>query len=111
MTPKIVDDLAKEKEPDLIITVDNGISSVAGVQAAKQIGSQVLITDHHLAPETLPEADAIVNPNQQGCSFKSKAIAGVGVIFYVMLALRADCANWGGLKAACPNLTWLRCSI
>ena len=111
LTPKIVDDLAKEKEPDLIITVDNGISSVAGVQAAKQIGSQVLITDHHLAPETLPEADVIVNPNQQGCSFKSKAIAGVGVIFYVMLALRADCANWGGLKAACPNLTWLRCSI
>ena len=109
LTPKIVDELAKEKEPDLIITVDNGISSVAGVQAAKQIGSQVLITDHHLAPETLPEADAIVNPNQQDCSFKSKAIAGVGVIFYVMLALRARLRELGRFKSGLsePNMAAL----
>ena len=109
LTPKIVDELAKEKKPDLIITVDNGISSVAGVQAAKQIGSQVLITDHHLAPETLPEADAIVNPNQQGCSFKSKAIAGVGVIFYVMLALRGRLRELGRFESGLsePNMAAL----
>ena len=109
MTPKIVDELAKGKEPDLIITVDNGISSVAGVQAAKKIGSQVLITDHHLAPETLPEADAIVNPNQQGCSFKSKAIAGVGVIFYVMLALRSRLRELGRFESGLsePNMAAL----
>ena len=109
LTPKIVDELAKGKEPDLIITVDNGISSVAGVQAAKQIGSQVLITDHHLAPETLPEADAIVNPNQQGCSFKSKAIAGVGVIFYVMLALRGRLRELGRFESGLsePNMAAL----
>ena len=109
LTPKIVDELAKEKEPDLIITVDNGISSVAGVEAAKKIGSQVLITDHHLAPEKLPEADAIVNPNQQGCSFKSKAIAGVGVIFYVMLALRGRLRELGrfGSDRSEPNMAAL----
>ena len=109
LTPKIVDELAKGKEPDLIITVDNGISSVAGVQAAKQIGSQVLITDHHLAPETLPEADAVVNPNQQGCSFKSKAIAGVGVIFYVMLALRGRLRELGRFESGLsePNMAAL----
>ncbi len=109
LTPKIVNELAKKKEPDLIITVDNGISSVAGVQAAKQIGSQVLITDHHLAPETLPEADAIVNPNQQGCSFKSKAIAGVGVIFYVMLALRGRLRELGRFESGLsePNMAAL----
>ena len=109
LTPKIVDELAKEKEPDLIITVDNGISSVAGVEAAKKIGSQVLITDHHLAPEKLPEADAIVNPNQQGCSFKSKAIAGVGVIFYVMLALRGRLRELGRFESGLsePNMAAL----
>ena len=109
LTPKIVDELAKAKEPDLIITVDNGISSVAGVDAAKRIGSQVLITDHHLAPETLPEADAIVNPNQQGCSFKSKAIAGVGVIFYVMLALRGRLRELGRFESGLsePNMASL----
>ena len=109
LTPKIVDELAREKKPDLIITVDNGISSVAGVQAAKQIGSQVLITDHHLAPETLPEADAIVNPNQQDCSFKSKAIAGVGVIFYVMLALRGRLRELGRFESGLsePNMAAL----
>ena len=109
LTPEIVEELAKEKKPDLIITVDNGISSVAGVEAAKRIGSQVLITDHHLAPETLPEADAIVNPNQQGCSFKSKAIAGVGVIFYVMLALRGRLRELGRFESGLsePNMASL----
>ena len=75
--------------PALIITVDNGISSVEGVQTAKQRGIKVLITDHHAPPKKLPQADAIVNPNQQGDVFPSKNLAGVGVIFYVMAALRA----------------------
>ena len=88
LTPEIVE-LAATKSPNLIITVDNGISSVAGVRAAQAIGSKVLITDHHIAPNELPSAEAIVNPNQAGCSFSSKAIAGVGVVFYVMLALRS----------------------
>ena len=88
LTPEIVE-LAATKSPNLIITVDNGISSVDGVKAAQAIGSKVLITDHHIAPNELPSAEAIVNPNQAGCSFSSKAIAGVGVVFYVMLALRS----------------------
>lgn len=88
LTPEIVE-LARTREPDILITVDNGISSLAGVEAARSYGMRVLITDHHLAGATLPAADAIVNPNQPGCPFPSKCIAGVGVIFYVMLALRA----------------------
>ena len=88
LTPEIVE-LAKTRNPDLIITVDNGISSIEGVAAAKFAGIKTLITDHHLPGVTVPDADAIVNPNQHGCNFPSKSIAGVGVIFYVMLALRA----------------------
>lgn len=88
LTPEIVE-LARTRDPDILITVDNGISSLAGVEAARSYGMRVLITDHHLAGATLPAADAIVNPNQPGCPFPSKCIAGVGVIFYVMLALRA----------------------
>ncbi len=88
LTPEIVD-VAKTKNPDVLITVDNGISSIAGVKHAKALGMQVIITDHHLAGAQLPDADAIVNPNQPGCEFPSKNLAGVGVIFYVMLALRA----------------------
>ena len=88
LTPEIVA-CAKQYAPDLIVTVDNGISSIQGVNAAKQLGIKVIITDHHLAGRELPVADAIVNPNQPGDAFPSKAIAGVGVIFYVMLALRA----------------------
>ncbi len=88
LTPEIVA-VAIDRQPDLIVTVDNGISSLQGVEAARQAGIQVLITDHHLAGETLPAASAIVNPNQPGCAFPSKALPGVGVIFYVMLALRA----------------------
>jgi single-stranded-DNA-specific exonuclease len=89
LSPEIVD-VAAEQSPDLIITVDNGIASIEGVNRAREHGIATLITDHHLPAETLPEADCIVNPNQPGCDFPSKCIAGVGVMFYVMLALRAE---------------------
>ena len=82
-------------QPDLLVTVDNGIASVAGVAEAKRLGMAVVVTDHHLPGDTLPAADAIVNPNQPGCPFPSKHIAGVGVIFYVMLALRAELRRRG----------------
>lgn len=90
LTPEIVELAVKKlgKKPELIITVDNGISSSDGVFRAKNLGIKVLITDHHLPAETLPDADAIVNPNQHGDEFSGKNLAGVGVIFYVMLALR-----------------------
>jgi single-stranded-DNA-specific exonuclease len=88
LTPEIVE-LAAERKPDLLITVDNGIASVDGVAAANARGIDVLVTDHHLPGDTLPAARAIVNPNQPGCTFPSKCIAGVGVMFYVLLALRA----------------------
>ena len=88
LTPEIVE-LAKGKNPDLIITVDNGISSIEGIESARAAGIKTLVTDHHLPGRELPAADAIVNPNQPGCEFPSKSIAGVGVIFYVMLALRS----------------------
>ncbi|MDF3936212.1 single-stranded-DNA-specific exonuclease RecJ [Pseudomonas citronellolis] len=88
LTPEIVA-VALQKRPELLVTVDNGISSIDGVAAAKAAGLRVLVTDHHLPGHELPAADAIVNPNQPGCEFPSKAMAGVGVIFYVMLALRA----------------------
>lgn len=88
LTPEIVA-VALERQPQLLLTVDNGISSVEGVQAATEAGLNVLITDHHLPGPQLPQADAIVNPNQPGCAFPSKALAGVGVIFYVLMALRA----------------------
>lgn len=87
LTPAIVD-VAQKWRPDLIITVDNGIASIEGVAAANALGMDVLITDHHLPGPVLPDAYAIVNPNQEGDGFASKSIAGVGVIFYVMLALR-----------------------
>lgn len=83
--------------PDLLITVDNGIASVDGVAAANAAGIGVIVTDHHLPGEVLPEALAIVNPNQPGCGFPSKNLAGVGVIFYLMLALRAELRNRGEL--------------
>ncbi len=88
LSPEIVE-VAARSQPDLIITVDSGISCVAGVAAAKARGIRVLVTDHHLPGNELPSADAIVNPNQRGCGFLSKNTAGVGVIFYVMCALRA----------------------
>ncbi len=82
-------EVAKEQQPDLIITVDNGISSIKGVKLAKTYGIKVIITDHHLAGDSLPEADAIINPNQPDDEFPSKNLAGVGVLFYLMLALRS----------------------
>jgi len=88
LSPQIVD-VAARSRPDLIITVDNGISSIDGVNRASELGIQVVVTDHHLAADVLPEAAAIVNPNQPGCEFPSKMIAGVGVAFYLMLAVRA----------------------
>ncbi len=95
LTPEIVA-VAAEKSPRLIITVDNGISSIEGVAAARAAGIRVLITDHHLPGAELPQADAIVNPNQPGCEFPSKNLAGVGVIFYLMSALRTHLrqCNW-----------------
>ena len=89
LSPEIVD-VAAQQSPDLIITVDNGIASIEGVARAHEHGIATLITDHHLPGESLPAADCIVNPNQPGCDFPSKCIAGVGVMFYVMLALRAE---------------------
>ncbi len=94
LTPEIVEE-AVRLSPDLIITVDNGISSCAGVAAAKKKNIQVLVTDHHLPGDELPAADAIVNPNQPGDTFASKMLAGVGVIFYVMMALRAHLRDIG----------------
>jgi single-stranded-DNA-specific exonuclease len=88
LTPEIVE-VARDYQPDLIITVDNGIASLAGVETANQHGIKVLVTDHHLAGETLPAAAAILNPNQPDDDFPSKALPGVGVIFYLMMALRA----------------------
>lgn len=106
LTPEIVA-VAAQQQPDLIITVDNGISSIEGVRAARKLGMQVLITDHHLPGASLPMADAIVNPNQPGDEFPSKNLAGVGVIFYVMLALRAKLRedSWFALgNISEPNL-------
>jgi single-stranded-DNA-specific exonuclease len=88
LTPEIVALACATKHPDLIVTVDNGISSLDGVSAARQAGVRVLITDHHLPGAELPAADAIVNPNQPGCDFPSKNLAGVGVIFYLLSSLR-----------------------
>ncbi len=109
LSPQIVD-VAVEQMPgrkaDLIITVDNGISSIEGVKRANERGMQVVITDHHLAGDELPPAAAIVNPNQPGCSFPAKNIAGVGVAFYLMLAVRARLRekNWFNEQRKAPNM-------
>ncbi|HEY3645313.1 MAG TPA: DHH family phosphoesterase, partial [Gammaproteobacteria bacterium] len=106
LTPEIVV-LAAERKPDLIITVDNGISSHAGVSEAKRRGISVLVTDHHLPGSTLPEADAILNPNLPGDAFPSKCLAGVGVVFYLLAALRAHLHDLGWFSQrgiAAPNL-------
>ncbi|MDP3704480.1 MAG: single-stranded-DNA-specific exonuclease RecJ [Legionellaceae bacterium] len=107
LTPAIVE-VAKKWQPDLIITVDNGIASIDGVATANEAGIDVLITDHHLPAEELPAACAIVNPNQVGDHFPSKSIAGVGVIFYTMLALRrhlADCGWFQSQHVPEPNMS------
>src|SRR5690606_7428736 len=107
LSPQVVELVAPLK-PDLLITVDNGIASVEGVAAARARGIDVLVTDHHLPGDTLPEAACIVNPNQPGCGFDSKSMAGVGVAYYVMLALRAELRRRGAFAARPePNLASL----
>ena len=105
LTPGIVD-LAATMTPDLIVTVDNGIASIEGVARANELGIATLITDHHLPADELPAAECIVNPNQPGCTFPSKHLAGVGVMFYVMLALRAELRQRGWFEGERkePNL-------
>jgi single-stranded-DNA-specific exonuclease len=99
LSPPLVE-LARAKNAGLLVTVDNGIASLAGVAAARSAGMQVLVTDHHLAGAELPAADAIVNPNQPGCGFASKHLAGVGVMFYVLLGLRARLRAAGAFASA-----------
>jgi len=109
LSPEIVD-LAASNGAQVIMTVDNGISSIAGVAAAKALGIKVLVTDHHLPGNEVPDADAIVNPNQHGCTFPSKNLAGVGVAFYLMLALRGALReqNWFAKQGVVePNLACL----
>lgn len=107
LTPEIVQ-LAATRGPDLLLTVDNGIASVEGVAMARRLGLDVLITDHHLPGDSLPDA-LIVNPNQPGCGFPSKNLAGVGVMFYVLMALRAELRQRGAFaQGKEPNLAqWL----
>jgi single-stranded-DNA-specific exonuclease len=100
LTPEIVELTAREKAPDIIITVDNGIASIDGVEAARRRGIEVVVTDHHLPGDALPDARVIVNPNQPECGFPSKHLAGVGVVFYVLLALRAELRRRGVFDAA-----------
>ena len=106
LTPEIVRLAAQASpKPDILITVDNGIASCEGVAEATRLGMSTLITDHHLPADQLPQAAVIVNPNQPGCRFPSKALAGVGVMFYVMLALRAELRRRGAfVQAAEPKL-------
>lgn len=104
LTPPIAERV-KAAGADVLVTVDNGIASIDGVARARALGMQVLVTDHHLpalkdGEVVLPEADVIVNPNQPGCTFESKSIAGVGVMFYVLLALRAELRERGAFNAA-----------
>jgi single-stranded-DNA-specific exonuclease len=104
LSPELVE-LAAQRKPDLLITVDNGIASVEGVARARSLGIATLITDHHLPGPELPSAACIVNPNQPGCEFPSKALAGVGVMFYVVLATRAELRRRGLFAGrAEPNL-------
>lgn len=105
LTPGIIERLQQQGElPDLLVTVDNGISAIEGVDAARKLGIKTVITDHHLAGDVLPDADAIVNPNQPGCPFLSKNAAGVGVMFYVLTALRKKLREDGRLPSPEPNL-------
>lgn len=99
LTPEIVALTAREKAPDIILTVDNGIASIDGVEEAKRRGIEVVVTDHHLPGDRLPDARVIVNPNQPACGFPSKNLAGVGVVFYVLLALRAELRRRGVFDA------------
>nr|NDG06869.1 single-stranded-DNA-specific exonuclease RecJ [Oxalobacteraceae bacterium] len=100
LTPEIVALAVQEKAPDIIITVDNGIASIDGVDEANRRGIPVVVTDHHLPGAALPAAAVIVNPNQPGCGFPSKNLAGVGVMFYTLLALRAELRQRGRFDSA-----------
>lgn len=106
LSPAVVELAARHPagKPDLLVTVDNGIASIDGVEAARMAGMDVIITDHHLPGDELPRALAIVNPNQPGCGFPSKHLAGVGVIFYLMLALRAELRRRGAFSDNGPRL-------
>ncbi|MGE0559771.1 MAG: single-stranded-DNA-specific exonuclease RecJ [Burkholderiales bacterium] len=105
LTPEIVQLAAAQKKPDVLITVDNGIASIEGVAEANRCGMKVLVTDHHLPGDALPDAWCIINPNQPGCDFPSKSLAGVGVMFYLMLALRAEFRGRGAYDGKTePNL-------
>ena len=96
LTPEVVELAAQQiPKPKYLITVDNGIASEAGVDRARELGMEVIVTDHHLPGDRLPKATAIVNPNQPGCTFPSKALAGVGVMFYLLVALRAELRQRG----------------
>lgn len=106
LTPEIVD-LAHGMQADVLLTVDNGIASIDGVAHANALGMKVLITDHHLPAEIAPDAACIVNPNQVGCDFPSKNLAGVGVMFYVLLALRAELRSRGDYDETSVNLAEL----
>jgi single-stranded-DNA-specific exonuclease len=103
LTPKIADLAFEKYQPDLLITVDNGISSHAGVAQAQSYGMQVIITDHHLTTKETPQAEAVVNPNQLGCEFPSKALAGVGVAFYLLAKLSSHRTKLGKLAAKMPQ--------
>ena len=106
LSPALVGELVG-LEPDLLVTVDHGIACHAGIAAAKALGWKVLVTDHHLPGESLPPADAIVNPNLRGDAFPSKMLAGVGVMFYVLLALRKKLREQGALGQSEPDLSTL----
>lgn len=110
LTPALLNDIADDDQPDLLITVDNGIASNAGIALARQRGMKVLVTDHHLPGDILPTANAIVNPNQQGDDFPSKHLAGVGVCFYLLLGLRQHLREQGWFEQQAikePNLMHL----
>ena len=109
LSPEVVL-MAKEQSPDVLVTVDNGISSIEGVALARELGMEVLITDHHIPGAVLPDANVIVNPNLEGDAFPSKALAGVGVMFYVLAALRSKLRDLGWFESrgiAVPNLATL----
>src|SRR6185437_5729098 len=105
LTPALVDSL--QPRPQLIVTVDNGVASVSGVARAHELGMRVIVTDHHLPGERLPDCDAMVNPNLVGDGFPSKALAGVGVMFYLLLALRAKLRGQGAFAGSEPDLSAL----
>lgn len=105
LSPALVESL--QPTPQLIITVDNGVASLAGVAAARARGIRVIVTDHHLPGEQLPDCDAMVNPNLVGDPFPSKMLAGVGVMFYLLLALRAKIREQGAFAGAEPDLSCL----